>query len=541
MRTRLPLALALLLCGLPAVGRGDEWPQFRGPGGTGLSREKQLPIEWGGDKNVHWTAKVAGRGWSSPVVWGDKVFLTAAFSDKDTRPRRGGFDGPPTGRPGGPPFGRPAPLEVGTVLSPAVRAELGLTKAQEEEIAKLEKDVKSQLDKLLTAEQKKKIADLGRQGAGGFPPGGFGGGFGGARTPPNAVYRFEVYCLDRATGKVLWKQLALESKPRIPTHGSNTYATETPATDGQRIYAYFGMHGLFCFDLAGKLLWKKDLGAYPMQMGWGTASSPVLDEARVFVQVDNEEKSFLVALDKKNGDEVWRVSRSERTNWGSPIIWKNKQRTELVAPGSAKVRSYDPATGKVLWELSLGGGRCSASPVGDEERLYVGLGGGPGAFGGGGPGRAGGRGFGGGSSSLFAVNAGASGDITPKQGQSTSAGVTWSQTKTGPEMASPLVYQGYLYLLSRDGGLVSCFDAKTGKQAYRERLPGARAFWASPWAYDGKVFCLDDGGTTHVLQAGPEFKVLGKNSLNDQFWATPAVAGGSLILRGVDNVYCIKP
>jgi outer membrane protein assembly factor BamB len=512
MRSWYWLLLGVALLGLPAAGRGDDWPQFRGPGGTGVA-DKALPAEWAADKNVLWKVSIPGRGWSSPIVAGDKVFLTCAYSDKDAKPKAnagGGFGGPGGG------FGGP----------------------------------------------------------GGGRPGGFGGpgGFGRGAAPPNDVYRFEVYCLDRTTGKVLWKQLALEGKPKIATHATNTYATETPVTDGQRVYAYFGMHGLYCYDLEGNLVWKKDLGAYQTQMGWGTASSPVIADGRVFVQIDNEEKSFLVALDAKSGDEQWRVPRTERTTWGSPVLWKNKQRTELVTPGSQKVRSYEPATGKVLWELSLGGGRCSASPVGDEERLYVGIGGGPGGFGrpgGGAPGGGrpggggeqpggpgagqpggfgggqpggpgGGRGFGGGGS-LYAVIAGASGDVTPKQGETTSAGVAWGVNRGGPEMASPLVYQGHLYLLSQNGGIVTCYDARTGKQVYKERLPGARAFWASPWAADGKVYCLDDGGTTFVLQAGPEFKVLGKNALGDQFWASPAVASGTLILRGVENIYCIKP
>jgi outer membrane protein assembly factor BamB len=492
MPTTLLLVLSLCLTDLPAGVRGDEWPQFRGPGGAGLSQEKQLPLEWGADKNVLWKAKVPGRGWSSPIVWGDKVFLTVAGSDGETTARAGGFGGRPGGRPGG--FG-------------------------------------------------------GRPGGFGRRPGGFGRGGG---RPPDVVYRWEVYCLDRASGNVLWKQLALEGKPRIPVHPSNTYATETPVTDGERVYAYFGMHGLFCYDFAGQLVWKKDLGTYPMFMGHGTASSPVLDGERLFVQVDNEEKSFLAALDRKTGDELWRVPREERSNWSSPLVWKNKLRTELVAAGSQKVRSYDPATGTVLWELSLGGGQCSASPVADDEHLYVGMGGfggmpgfggPPGGPPGGRPGGFGGRGgFGRGSNSLFAVKAGASGDITPKPGETASAGVAWSRPRAGPSMASPLVYQGYVYVLEQNGGMVSCYDAATGKPAYtRERIPSARAFWASPWAYDGKVFCLDDSGTTHVLQAGPTFQVLGKNALRDQFWATPAVAGGALILRGAETVYCIKP
>src|SRR5204863_4102950 len=139
----------------------------------------------------------------------------------------------------------------------------------------------------------------------------------------------------------------------IPIQQSNTYASETPVTDGERVYAYFGMHGLYCYDFEGNLVWKKDLGSYRTVLGQGPASSPRLDGDRLFLQIDNEEKSFLVALHKKTGDEVWRVSRNEKTNWGSPVIWKNKLRTELVTPGSQKVRSYDPANGKVLWELSV--------------------------------------------------------------------------------------------------------------------------------------------------------------------------------------------
>src|SRR5262245_61363419 len=375
MRTRFRFGLVVALAGLPGVGNGEEWPQFRGTGGTGLSAEKGLPAEWSADKNVKWTAKVRGRGWAQPVVWGDKVFILSAFSEQEPKRPMGG---------GG--FG------------------------------------------------------------GGRPPG--GGGFGRPKAP-DITYQFEITCLDLASGKEVWKKAALESKPKIPTHGSNTYASETPATDGERVYAYFGMHGVYCYDFAGKLVWKKDLGSHSMQMGWGTSSSPVLDGERLFVQVDSEEKSFLVALDKKTGDEKWRVSRTERSTWGSPILWKNKSRTELIAPGSRKVISYEPATGKVLWELNVGGGRASASPVGDDEHLYVGGGGGPG-FGGGGfgggrpPGPGGGGGFGGGmgaGGTLFAVKAGASGDVTPKSGSSTSDGVAWSQPKAGPSMASPLSYQ----------------------------------------------------------------------------------------------------
>jgi outer membrane protein assembly factor BamB len=455
-----------------------------------------------------------------------------------------GFGGGPGGRgPGGdrPGGGGPGrfggPPQPGQIMPVFLQERLKLTAEQKKQVEGLQKEVDSKLGQILAGEQKKRLQEMregfGRRGPGGFGgpggggPGRFGpGGFGGGK-PPDVVYRWQVYCLDRDTGKIIWRQLALEGKPRIPIQQSNTYATETPVTDGERIYAYFGMHGLYCYDMTGNLLWKKDLGAYPTIMGQGPASSPVLDGERLFLQIDNEEKSFLVALDKKSGDEVWRVARSERTNHSSPFVWKNNVRTELVTSGNQKVRSCDPASGKLLWELGMGGGACYSTPVGDSERLYVGS-------------ESGFMGPWSGGGGLFAVRAGAAGDLTLKEGETSNAGVVWSVSKSGLQKASPLVYQDYVYILSQNGGMVICYDAKTGKQVYRERIPAAGGFWASPWAADGKVFCLDESGTTHVLQAGPEFKVLGKNKLDDMFWASPAVAGGAVILRGVDNLYCIK-
>jgi outer membrane protein assembly factor BamB len=365
------------------------------------------------------------------------------------------------------------------------------------------------------------------------------GGFGKA---PNAVYKWEVYCLSAADGKVLWKQTAAEHKPAVGVNNFNTYATETPVTDGERVYAYFGNTGVFCFDMAGKPLWQANLGAYPMALGHGTASSPVLDDGRLFIQCDNEQKSFLVALDAKTGKQLWRVPRSEGTGWSTPLIWKNKVRTEVICLGSPKVRSYDPATGKQLWELSGLNGQPKATPVASPDLLYVGAGGGPGGFGfgGGPPGGGGGRFGGGGARSLFAVKAGASGDITLKSGERSNEGVAWRLPQAGPSTASPLLYEGHLYIVEDRGGLLSCYDARTGKQLYKERLQGARGMTSSPWACDGKVFCLDDSGTTHVVQAGPEFKLLSQNTIEEMFWSSPAVAGGALFLRGVDYLYCIR-
>jgi outer membrane protein assembly factor BamB len=476
MKRRQIAMACLIVAGLAAGARAADWPQFRGPNGSATSTEKQLPTEWSKEKNVAWKAQLPGYGWSCPIVWGDKVFVTTAVSDKQKKPS-GGFG------PGGGGFGG---------------------------------------------------------GGGGFGPG--GGGFGGR--PPDAVYKWEVYCLNADDGKVIWKQTAAEQKPTIAVNPSNGYATETPVTDGERVYAYFGMNGVFCYDFEGQQVWKADLGSYRIMHG--TASSPVLDGDRLIIQCDNDEKSLLVALDKKTGKELWKTPRTERTGWSTPLIWKNKERTEIVCLGSPKVRSYDPATGKQLWELGGMSGQCQATPVADDEMLYVGTGGGLGGMGGPGGGGFGGRpggpagGMGGGGKPLIAVKAGATGDITLKDGAKSSDNVAWSLPQAGPSTASPLLYEGLLYVLEQRGGILCCYDAKTGKQVYRERLSGARGFTSSPWAYEGKVFCLDDDGQTIVVKAGPEFKQLGENKLDEMCWSSPAVAGSALYLRTVDRLYCIK-
>lgn len=612
MRTSILLAALVLLTVLRET-RGEDWTQFRGAQNSGIA-EGPLPERWGPDQNIAWKVKIPGVAWSSPIVSGDRVFVTTAVTENQPKPASGsggfgggpgrGFAGGPPRGPGGPGGGpgrgpgRFTPPQPGQVLSTFLQDRLQLSEQQKQGAQEIQQHVDQKLGQLLSDEQNTQLDELrqggqrpgrgfGRGGFGGFPtpgqilasgvqddlelsdeqkerlaglqkevdervanlltkeqneqlenmrsafrggPAGRGpGGFGSA-SPPDAVYQWLVYCIDRKSGEILWSQLALEGKPRIPTQRSNTFATETPVTDGERVYAYFGMHGLFCFDFSGNLVWKKDLGSYPMMAGWGTASSPVLDEGRLFVLCDNEEDSFLVALDAKTGDELWRVDRTEKTTWSTPFLWRNKLRTELVTLGSPKLRSYDPATGKQLWELSVGNGQCSASPVGDGERLYAGLRAMPGPFGGGG-----GRGGG-----LFAVRAGASGDISLQENETSNDGVAWTTARGGPEMSSPLVYEGHVYTLSQNGGLVTCLDAKTGEQVYRSRLPDAKSFWASPWAADGKIYCLDEDGTTHVLAAGPEYQLLAQNPLNEMAWASTAVDKGAVLLRSLEHLYCIS-
>jgi hypothetical protein len=530
------------------LGRCEEWPQFRGPNAAATSDDSKLPVDWSSDKNVAWKASLPGAGWSQPIVWKDKVFVTTAIGENESRPARGG--------------------------------------------------------------------------------GGFGGGMMFGRKP-DTPYKFEIYCLSAADGKTVWKQTAADKKPVIGTNPTNGYATETPVTDGERVYAYFGGIGMvYSYDLDGKPLWNADIGAYPTQMNNGPGSSPTLADGRLFIQCDNEEKSFVVALDANTGKEIWRTPRDERTGWSTPLVWKNSKRTEIVCLGSPRVRSYDPQTGHELWSLGGLSGQIKASAVADGDLLYVGSGGGFGGFGGGppgfrgpggggpggpdrprgadGPGGAdgpraqsddrgpdnrgadnrdrdnrrgndrgddrprrggfprgpgggggpeggfpggpgggfpggfGGGGFGGGSRPLFAVKAGASGDITLKGDKKTSEGVAWKLTTGGAATPSPLLYSGYLYVLEDRGGIVTCYGAKTGEKQYKERIPGARGFTASPIAYGGKIFCLDEDGTTWVLQAGKNFKVIGENKLSEMAWSSPAVGNSAVFLRTADHLFCIR-
>lgn len=335
------------------------------------------------------------------------------------------------------------------------------------------------------------------------------------------IYRWEIICIDMSTGKEIWKKVALKGHPLINKHRQTNYASETPVTDGERIYAYFGMHGLYCYDMNGNLLWQKDLGSYNTANGWGTGSSPVLYNNTLYIQVDNEEQSFITALDAITGNEKWRTVREEKTTYSTPVIWENNTRTDLVLGGKT-VHGYDPLTGKKLWQLTAGGDMYIPSPVYDKDKLYAGNEGR----------RTKGR--------FYAVKSGAEGDITPSEGDTTSTGVVWSVANAAQGNPSPLLYKGYLYLISSRGGYVTCIQSATGKVVYKEKIDGVAAVWSSPWAYNDKVFFYDENGKTQVIQAGEEFKHLFTNQLNDKIWASVAISNDAVLFRGVDKLYCVK-
>jgi outer membrane protein assembly factor BamB len=349
-------------------------------------------------------------------------------------------------------------------------------------------------------------------------------------SPPPGNFRWFVTCLDRESGKVLWEQEAFKGTAP-PMHIKNTLASETPVVDGERVYCYFGNVGLVCYDHSGKELWTKKWPVYKTFSNWGMAASPVLSDGRLYVINDNENHSFLACLDAKTGNQLWEINRQEQSNWATPFIWKNDKRTEIVTPGTNRVRSYD-TDGKLLWEIKGMTRPCIPTPFTSGGLLYV-------------------------TSGyvmspklrpIYVVRPGATGDISPPAStddkpvdyvKDPNPGLAWYRRLGGPYHPTPLVHDDLLYVLL-DRGFLSCYDARTGEVVYEKERLGPGAFTASPWTYGGKIFCLSEDGDTIVVEAGRKFKVLGKNSLDEMSMATPAMAGGSLFLRTQSSLYCLR-
>lgn len=448
------IASAMIFAALVSCTSRQNWPQFRGPEGNMSFNSTSLPDEWGNDKNIKWSAGLDGTGFSSPVVWGNKVFITSAFPVKAN---------PAPQRPAGPP---PQQGQGG----PVPQQRQGAPQPQQGPPAPEIRD---------TSYLKE-------------------------------IYRLELICFDLATGKELWRQVAYNGAPKASKNPNSTYACETPATDGKRVFAYFGMNGLYCYDMDGKLLWQKSLGEYYTQRGWGTGSSPVIYKDIVYIQFDNEDNSSLFALNASTGDEVWKVARDEKTTYSTPYIWKNKSRTEIVTCGKT-ARSYDPETGKLLWELPIGGEQVIPSPTGNDELLFIG--------------NAGGREI---KSLLAAVKAGTAGETA------------WKTEESGLANPSPLLYNGLLYIIGSRGE-ISVLNASDGSLKYQKRITGIGNCWASPWANNNKIFFIDENGITRSFKAGETFEQTGENRLEgNKFWASVAMTGDSYIFRSFDKLYCIK-
>ena len=346
--------------------------------------------------------------------------------------------------------------------------------------------------------------------------------FGGERPTPTAVHHWMVYAVNVATGALQWERDVHTGVPTGSHHLKNTFASETPVTDGQRIYAYFGNVGLYCLDMDGQVLWSREVEPSQTRLGWGTAASPVLHDGRLYVVNDNNEQSYLMALSAETGAELWRVDRDEGTNWSTPYVWENDQRTELVTTGTGKVRSYD-LQGTLLWELTGMSSITIPTPFSEFGLLYISSG------------YIGDR-----KRPVFAIRPGASGDISLAPGATSGEYIAWFQPQAGPYNPSPILYGDHYYTLL-DRGFFTAHDARTGEEIYsRQRIAVGAAFTSSPWAYNGRIFALSEDGDTYVIQAGTEYALLGVNALDEFSMATPAIAQGSLFIRTAAKLYRIR-
>jgi outer membrane protein assembly factor BamB len=334
------------------------------------------------------------------------------------------------------------------------------------------------------------------------------------------VQQWKLICLDRRSGAILWERVAHEGAPKEKRHIKATYANATPATDGEVVVAFFGSQGLYAYDLSGKLLWNRDLGridagAYDVpDYEWGTASSPILYRDSVIVQCDQQKGSFLESFDRKSGRTIWRTGRDELPSWGTPTVVPGKTRAELITNGSNFVRGYDPASGKELWRLGGSSKITAPTPVYAADLIVVASGRRP-------------------EAPIFAIRPGATGDITRTNS------VAWQKEQRGSYMPTPLIYRGYLYILG-NAGIFDCYDFKTGKEIYRQRLPHqGSGFSASPVASDGKLYLPSEDGDIFVVKAGPQFELLKKNEMGEALMATPAIAGGLLLVRTEHHVWAI--
>ena len=344
--------------------------------------------------------------------------------------------------------------------------------------------------------------------------GGAGGG-GGMVDRPTRAQQFTVLSFDRKTGKLRWTQSPRTQLPHEGHHKDHGFASASPVTDGKHLIVSFGSFGLYGYDLKGKLLWEKDLGDMRTRNSFGEGSSPALDGNTVVVLWDHEGDDFIVALDKRDGRELWRQTRDEPTGWCTPLIVSHGGRKQVIVNGTNKIRSYDLKDGKLLWECAGQTVNAIPSAVASQDRVFV---------------MSGYRG-----NALQALRLDRSGDLTGTDG------IVWSHAKSTPYVPSPLLVSDTLYFISNNSALLSAFDAVTGKAHFEaERLDGLNGVYASPVAADGRIYVVGRDGNTAVLRQGPRLESLAKNHLDDGFDASPAIVGRQIFLRGRQSLYCIS-
>ena len=451
------------LCGIrladaAAASAEQNWPQWRGPLGTGIAPAASPPVTWSETNNLRWKVKLPGNGTATPIVWGNRIFVQTAI---------------PTGRK------VEAPPEPSASPSPAA-AEGASTNAG---------------------------APAGRRS------GGRGGGMRAAR--PTEVHQFVLLCLDRQTGRTLWQQTAREEVPHEAHHRTEgSFASSSPLTDGQRVFAFFGSRGLYCHDIDGKLQWRQDFGDMRIVMSFGEGSSPALYRDTLIVNWDHEGESFIIALDKHTGKTLWKNARDERTSWSTPLVVEHEGKPQVVVSATGKIRSYDPSSGNLLWECAGLTRNVIPTPVTADGMLYA---------------TSGYQG-----NALLAIRLGRQGDLTGTDA------IVWSHKKSTPYVPSPLLYSGRLYFFANNNAILSCLDARSGRVLVdAARIEALQGVYASPVGAGGRVYLVGRNGATVVLKPSDNLEVLATNRLEEKIDASPAVAGNELFLRGREYLYCI--
>ncbi len=341
--------------------------------------------------------------------------------------------------------------------------------------------------------------------------------------PDEGTQAWRLYCLRRQTGEILWERTLHEAVPAIKRHTKATHANSTPATNGQYVAVFLGSEGLYCYDVCGRLIWKKDLGVldagYYVVPGaqWGFGSSPIIYQDMVIIQCDVQKDSFLASFDIRTGHELWRTAREDVPTWSTPTIYEGA-RSQLIVNGCRQAGGYDPWTGQELWRLSGGGDIPVPTPIVGEDLIFL-------------------TSAHGWLAPLCAVRADAEGEIKVPA-ESGKRNLAWHKSRDGIYMQTPLFYEGLLYAC-RDSGVLSCYEATTGKRLYRERLGGGVGFTASPVAADGKIYFTSEDGEIFVVRAGSTYELLARNSMGEICMATPAITADMLIIRGEHHVYGI--
>ena len=413
----------------------NNWHQWRGPEFNGVSRTATPPLNWSETQNVQWKIPIPGKGSSTPIVWGDKVFLLTG-------------------------------IDTGTVNPDLPKPE-------------------DQPDRVFGIKY------------------------------PNTYYELTVLCFDRKTGAEIWRDVATKIVPHEGTHNDNDFASASPVVDNDRIYCWFGSAGLFCYDLDGNKKWNRNLGNAYIGASLGEGTSPVVHNNRVVILRDHQRQSTIEVLNTENGETIWRKDRDEPNTWATPVVVQHSGKTQIITSGQNFVRSYNLNDGSIIWQCSGLSENAIPCPVVDGDYVYC---------------MSGYKGY-----SLLALPLNSTGDI------SKSDKIAWTRDRATPYIPSPLLYDGMLFFTQSNNNILSCLDAKSGKDIFdKTRLKGLEQIYASPVGAKDHIFICGRNGATVVLRRSKKFEIVSTNRIGESIVGSPALAGNQLFLRGNKSLYCLS-